>query len=95
MQSGVGRAFPFITAGGAVSIATGECVIRAIILTPGGAVASCSILEGGSGGAAKVALQAASNGNSAVINFGPGGLAIRDPYLGAIAGAGAVLTVVM
>lgn len=94
MPVGIGRARQFTTAGGALAIGTGEQIIRGLILTPAAAAATCDIKEKGTGGTVVLSLQAAANGNSTVVLF-PGGLAIQDPFLSAIVGAGATLTVVM
>jgi hypothetical protein len=88
----IGRARQFTQAGGAVAIATGEVIVRKLILTPGAAAATCDIKEKGTGGTVVLSLSAPANGPSTFID---GPIAIQDPYLSAIAGAGASLTVVM
>jgi hypothetical protein len=59
------------------------------ILTPAAAAATCTINEGGVGGVAVLNLSAPANGISVVAPP----IAITNPYLAAIAGAGCTLTV--
>ncbi len=85
-QSFVGRATKFTSTG---SLGAGN--IEALyILTPGSTAALVDIKEGGTGGTVVLSLQAAANGNS--VQIGP--LTIENPYLSAISGTGASLSIV-
>jgi hypothetical protein len=85
-DSFVGRATKF-TATGALGLGNIECFL---ILTPGSTAALADIKEGGTGGTVVLSLSAAANGPS--VQVGP--ITIADPFLSAISGTGASLSIV-
>ena len=87
-----GRAIQFLTAGGPLSISALEVEIKGLIFTPGTTASSCSIKEGGTGGTVVLSLAGAANGPSIAFSVP---FVIQAPFLSAIAGTGATLTVVM
>jgi hypothetical protein len=73
---------------GTGAIATGDVDVT-LVLTPAAAVAACDIKEGGTGGTVVLSVQAAANGGS--VQVGP--FRIKDPFISALTGAGAKLSV--
>jgi hypothetical protein len=71
-------------------IAVGPACKMTVVLTAGAAAATATIREGGAGGADVLLLAAAANTSSAPVTMN-----IRDPFLQAIAGAGATLNVTL
>jgi hypothetical protein len=77
------------TATGDISV--GPATLHRVVLTPAAAVATAVIKEGGSGGTTVMALQAAANGNSVVVE---GPFFIQDPHV-TLGGAGVLFSAVM
>lgn len=72
-------------------ITVGPATLHRVVLTPAAAVATAVIREGGSGGTIVLALQAAANGSTVVVE---GPMPILDPHL-TLGGTGALFAAVM
>ena len=74
-------------------ISAGPAVLWGFVLTPAAAVATAVIRENGSGGTIVMSLQAAANGNSAVVAFA-GPMTLMDPHV-TLGGAGVLFSALM